>query len=276
MIDLHLHILPGVDDGPPNLREATAMLDWMAGVGYSQLVATPHLMEPLSPVYAEVVTSTFRQVAPLAHERGIVLHTGFEHMVAKDLPQRLAAGEPSTLAGSRAVLMEVPFVGWDYSADRVLYDLQKQGFRPILAHPERYIEALARPELVQALAERGVILQLTLAALAGTYGSPVRDLARRLLSWSLDSSLPFLLATDAHSSGRRLTDSLAGRQWIERNVGNGRQVLEWAGHAIPAALIEDQPVPTFDEWVRANPLAASTRPTARKGFLRSLNPLSRS
>jgi len=252
------------------------MLDWMASVGYSQLVATPHLMEPLNSVYAGVVNATFRQVAPLASQRGIVLHTGFEHMVAKNLPQRLATGEASTLAGSRAVLMEVPFIGWDYSADRVLYDLQSQGFRPILAHPERYIEALARPELVQALAERGVILQLTLAAIAGTYGSPVRDLARRLLVWSLETNLPFLLATDAHSTGRRLTDSLAGRKWIERNVGNGRQVLEWAGHGIPAALIEDQPLPSFDDWVRLNPPGNPPRPAARKGFLRSLNPLSRS
>jgi protein-tyrosine phosphatase len=276
MIDLHLHILPGVDDGPPNLREATAMLDWMASVGYSQLVATPHLMEPLNPVYADLVNATFHQVAPLASERGIVLHTGFEHMVAKDLPQRLAAGEASTLAGSRAVLMEVPFVGWDYSADRVLFELQNEGFRPILAHPERYVEAQARPELVQALAERGVVLQLTLAAIAGTYGSPVRDLARRLLAWSLDAGLPFLLSTDAHSTGRRLTDSLAGRQWIERNVGSGRQVLEWAGHAIPAALIEDQPLPTFSDWAVARSQDSPPLPTARKGFLRSLNPLSRS
>ncbi len=276
MIDLHLHILPGVDDGPPNLGETIAMLDWMARSGYTRLVATPHLMEPLRPAYADLVAATFNEVAPLAQERGIELLLGYEHMVAKDLAHRLLAGEASTLAGSRAVLIEFPFVGWDYNADRVVFEVQNQGLRPILAHPERYVEVIARPELVQALAERGVVMQLTLAAIAGTYGAPTRDLARRLLTWTLGSGLPFILATDAHSSGRRLTDSLAGRQWIERNVPNGRRVLIWAGEIIPSALVDDNPLPPFDDWMRANPDENRAPQSGRKGVFRSLNPLSRS
>ncbi|HYI25701.1 MAG TPA: CpsB/CapC family capsule biosynthesis tyrosine phosphatase [Thermomicrobiales bacterium] len=275
MIDLHLHILPGVDDGPRTLREAIAMLDWFAAAGYTRLVATPHLMEPLSREYAEAVRASFDQVEEQATERGLTLDAGYEHMVANDLPARLTAGETSTLAGSKAILIEFPFAGWDYSADRVLFDVQQRGFRAVLAHPERYVEAHTRPDLVEALAERGVVFQITLAAIAGTYGPEVRSMAGKLLTWCVTSELPFVLATDAHSMGRRLTDSLAGRAWIERNIAEGESVLTWAGSVVPESIISDQPIPSLREWIDQNP-APRNQPTGWWRRIPARNPLVRS
>jgi protein-tyrosine phosphatase len=251
------------------------MLQHLARLGFTRVVATPHLMEPLGFDYQVRVQAALERLRPIASEFGIELELGYEHMVDPGLAGRLSRGEPSTLAGSMAVLVELPLLGWNYEADRHLFDLEQSGYRPILAHPERYVEVHRRPELVMALAARGVVLQITIASLAGVYGRETRNSARNLIDLAIESDAHVVLATDAHSLGRRLTDVPAGLAWIERRHRHGAAIVRWATSGVPSALLANEPVPGFEEWRTSQPDHHDFVGNARWFSFRSLNPLSR-
>lgn len=249
MIDLHLHVLPGIDDGSDSSGTSRAMLARLAGMGVSQAIATPHLMMPLQAPYQQLVEATYEELGPVARDLGIDLHLGYEHMLDPGLARRLESGEPTTLAGSRAVLVELPFIGWPQHVESSLFALQIAGYVPVLAHPERYLEVHKTPELVIAAGERGAVLQLTSGSFVGVYGKSVERSARRLLEQAIEHDVRVVLASDAHSDGERLARVPAGWAWIGANLANGRAIVEWASAVVPAHLLADIPVPPFNAWL---------------------------
>ncbi len=249
MIDLHLHLLPGIDDGSQTMDETRAMLKSYATMGFTRLVATPHLMEPLTPDYYRQALRLLVKVRPVAAEFGIQVDLGFEHLLESDTAARLQDGEPSTLANTRAVLVELPFVGWPQHTGTALFNLRSAGYRPVLAHPERYIDAQKNPDLVLDAALQGAVIQITTGSLAGLYGKESARLAQSLLRDSIDRGFPVLFATDAHSNGSRLTSVPSGMEWVERNIPMGKLVNEWAASAVPFALLADDAPPGFGAWL---------------------------
>lgn len=237
MIDLHLHILPGIDDGAATLAEATTMAAQAADLGYTVIAATPHLMQPLTEEYEAAVAAAHRSVRAVVTGMGLELVQGFEVMLTSDVPGRLAAGEPITLGQSRAILVELPFVGWPMHADTTLFSLQTAGFRPVLAHPERYSALQDDPSRAHALVDRGVILQVTVGTLTGEFGRSAQRVAERWLS----AGQVGLVATDAHSSGTRMRAIENGLDALEKLVGaDERHRLTTLS---PAALLADEPLP---------------------------------
>jgi protein-tyrosine phosphatase len=237
VLDLHLHILADVDDGPTDRDESEAMLRLAASLGYTELVATPHLKDPLTSPYAERVAEERAWLTSVADDLGITLRPGFEIRLAPDTARQLEAGDPITLAGSRTALVELPFAGWPVFTDQALFDIMTAGFRPLLAHPERYAAALDNPGLIYALYERGVLLQLTTGSLAGLFGKRSREVAEQFLT----DGIVDVLASDAHSAGRRFVSVAEGIARAGELVGEER-VAQLTG-ANPAALLADQPLP---------------------------------
>jgi protein-tyrosine phosphatase len=218
MIDLHSHVLPEIDDGAESLAQAEAMLDAWQERGFTDVAATPHLKGSLAPEYQQRVDATRVELVRIAAARGIALHRGFEVMLTPDVPERLAHGEPITLDGERAILVEVPFQQWPLHTESTLFSLQTAGYLPILAHPERYTEVQRRPELAVQLAERGVILQVTFGSLAGIFGREVRHTAEALV----EANAAGIMATDAHNAGRRLKSVDDGLARLTSLVGPDR------------------------------------------------------
>jgi tyrosine-protein phosphatase YwqE len=277
MIDLHLHLLPDVDDGPSSMEGTRDMLVAMSAMGFQHLVTTPHLMQPLTPEYRNTVEQALNPVRELAKQYGVRVDLGYEHMFQADMVKRLKAGEPSTIAGTSSVLVELPFISWPQWAGSILFELRTAGYRPILAHPERYTEAQADPELALAAGERGITLQLSSGSFDGVYGKSANKLARHILNSALVRDIPLIMATDAHSNGQRLSRVPASLDWIRRNVANGTQVIEWATVINPMLILNDEPAVGFQRWhrsvstwtsVSANAPVAVTEPTPRKSALR--------
>ncbi len=238
MLDIHNHILPGVDDGAASLDISIAMLDAALGIGVRTIVATPHLTDTLSDGYAATIGAAFDQLEPHARARGIALERGFEIRLSPDLPQRLRAGEPITLAGSRAVLVDLPFVDdWPLYADETLFAIQASGFQPVLAHPERYPRIQKHPELAREIAARGVTLQVNIASLTGIFGRHAKKAAEALLR----SGAVHLVATDAHSAGHRMAATPAGLARLRELVGEEGVRKLTTEH--PAALLNGDPLP---------------------------------
>ena len=198
-VDLHCHLLPGVDDGPGSLEEALDLARALAGQGFNQAVATPHYIEDYSRDYREQVKDSFSRLKKALEEEGIplALHLGGELMVLPALMGLARAGELPTLGGTRYVLLELPLhQPPPLYTEEVFFTLRALNYHPILAHPER-VEAY-RQDMGKLfdLVESGVLLQVNLGSLAGLYGTSVKKLARGIVRKGLAS----FLATDCHDA----------------------------------------------------------------------------
>lgn len=236
-VDLHLHLLPNVDDGPSRADESEAMLRFFAQMGVRRLAATPHLHGPLDEATRARVELGLKTVVPKAAELGISVTPGFEVLLTPDVPRRLADGEPIGLAGTNAVLVELPFEFWPENSGELLFEIQTVEFQPILAHPERYVAAQQDPKRVLELGERGVVMQVTYASLAGVNGRSVRTLAEQIIR----ECPRVILATDAHGNGTRLRAFDAGLARAIETAGATRAAQMAAAN--PVSILSNQPFP---------------------------------
>ena len=253
MIDIHLHILPQIDDGARDLSVSGAMLQEARQQGYTQLVATPHLVERLSEDYYARVQAAVATLKPIAARLGIELLAGFEVVLTPDLPKRLHWGEPVTLGNSMALLVELPVTVWPTYTEAILFELQTAGYRPVLAHPERYDTLQRDPTRALRLAEQGVVLQVTTSAIAGLFGKAMQKLVER---WLVAGAI-HVVASDAHSRGRRMTEVPAAINRLERLVGP-RETRRLTTDA-PLALLNDTaiPLPNLDQAKQSTGLLSS-------------------
>jgi protein-tyrosine phosphatase len=245
MIDLHSHVLPGIDDGAASWVEADAMLRRWRALGFTMVMATPHLKQALDQQYLDRIDQAYAEVAELAAPLGIEVQRGFENLLSPDLPAHLQAGAPLTLGQSRAILVELPFQQWPHHADHTLFALQTAGYQPILAHPERYAEVQRNPTVAVRLAERGIALQINVGSLTGLYGRSAKRVAETLLKRNAVA----LVASDAHGAGATFDHLEQGLQRLDALAGvDGRTLVTERPKALldPGSRIA-LPIPTTEE-----------------------------
>lgn len=235
VIDLHLHILAGIDDGAQDRTESINMLRLAASLGYRTLVATPHLHDPDLEDW-DAITEETDWLRFQAAEHGIDLRQGYEIRIHPNLAGWTSLPHPITLAGSKTLLVELPFVGWPTFTEQTVFDVQAQGFRVLLAHPERYEAVMNDPDVLIPLRERGVLMQLTTGSLAGLFGKRSKAVSEQLLrdGW-VD-----ILASDAHSAGRRFVSVAEGIAVAREIVGDAG--VEQLTVTNPAAILNDADV----------------------------------
>ena len=237
MIDAHIHLLPAIDDGAASLDVSVAMLRRARDLGFHTLVATPHLPGPLTDDDESRIEAALALVRTEAEPIGVTVLLGFEAALTPDLPDRLARGERSTVAGGAAVLVDLPFAGWPLHVDTTLFALQTAGYLPVLAHPERYAAVQDDPARAIQLAERGVVLQANIGSFAGIFGRRSQRAAEALLH----AGAIHLVATDAHSASARYVAVPDGLARLRAAVGDAglRRLLEEA----PRAILGGSPLP---------------------------------
>lgn len=201
MIDIHTHLLPGVDDGSPSLDVSIPILQRFADEGVEVLVCTPHLdAGRVARAPHDEYEAIFRELTAHA-PREITLLRGWEIMI--DIPEVDLSDRRLGLGGSIAVLVEFPRMNVPAAAARELMRLRHSGILPVLAHPERYWGCT--PDMVRAWRDAGAAIQMDASMLLG--GPTASKLARTLLA----DGLVDCIASDNHGDRR----SLAGaRQWL--------------------------------------------------------------
>ncbi len=239
VIDLHNHLLPGVDDGSTSPDMSRRMLARSAQLGYRTIVATPHLRDRLLDDQRTMIESRLADIRPDAATHGVTVVGGYEVFLTPDLPTRLEQGEPSMIAGTRSILVELPFVGWPTYTESTIFALQTAGYRPILAHPERYQAVQHDPALAIALARRGALLQLTLGSLIGS-SRRIQKVSEQLLT----AGAITLVASDAHGDDHRLAAVPDALQRLEHLVG--REHLDQIVRINPEAVLNDGPIVTSE------------------------------
>jgi protein-tyrosine phosphatase len=182
VIDLHCHILPGLDDGPEDLDEALALARATVDRGIDEVVATPHVSSRYPNRAAGIGSAVARLRAELDREQiPLKVHAGAE--IALDQLAELSNIELArlTLGGGPFLLLESPLESSAGDAAPSIRQARQRGFRVVLAHPERSPQFLKDPATAAALAAEGVLLSITAGALAGRFGRPAQSLSEQLV-----------------------------------------------------------------------------------------------
>jgi protein-tyrosine phosphatase len=203
MIDIHSHILPGLDDGAASMEEAVAMARFALAGGIRCMVATPHVKKGKYDNDREKIVDAMASLRKVLLKKEIRLFVmpGAEYSLEPDLPQRFSRGELLTINNKgRHLLVELPaeFVP-DYTAT-VLYDLQLQGVTPIIVHPERNAVFTRDHSRFYELVARGALAQITAGSLGGLFGRTSDAAARAFL----EQGCAHFIASDAHASTGRI------------------------------------------------------------------------
>ncbi|MDR3586000.1 MAG: histidinol-phosphatase [Desulfosporosinus sp.] len=202
MIDIHSHILPGVDDGSKSMAETIEIVRQLQEAGFKTIIATPHVLEGkdyLRSADIRAITDQVRfQVA--AAEIQVKILPGAENYIFPDMAKWARDGKLMTLGDAgKYLLVELPLLEIPHYTDQVFFELQVLGLTPVLAHPERYKGLVEEPERVLDWAKKGILLQLDLRSLSGKYGPQAKGLAKRLLG----SDLIHFMGSDAHRVSQR-------------------------------------------------------------------------
>lgn len=254
MIDLHAHILPGLDDGAADLDEALAMADLALADGITTVVATPHhdAAEPDLPALALAGWTAFRR-ALLARGLALDVLLGFELLLTPALAALGARARDLGLNASRYLLVELPPGPVPPYLLDTIFRLQGHGLRPILAHAERY-PAVA--DLAADLVGRGLLLQINGDSLLGTHGREVRRRTERLVA----AGQAHFLCSDTHSPRRRAPRLAEAAAAASRLVGPA--AADALVHANPAAVLADIDLPPMPPIRRRFARFAFRRPAA--------------
>jgi protein-tyrosine phosphatase len=200
-VDIHCHLLPGLDDGASDRGEALAMAEMAVADGIGTIVATPHQLGNHAKNSGDAIRAAVVDFQRLLTEKRLPLRVlpGADVRIEPDLPQRIRTGQVVTLGDCRRhVLLELPHDVY-LPLDRLLAELAAARLVGILSHPERNRGILNQPSVLRPLVERGCLLQVTAGSLTGTFGSQVRKLAISLV----EQGLVHIVATDAHSTNSR-------------------------------------------------------------------------
>lgn len=213
MIDLHAHVLPGLDDGPASLGESLQLLKRMQEQGVKMVVAAAHALDGRYNASKEAVLRATEQVnlALQAADLTIGVVPSMELYLTFDVLRMVKSGQVLGLGGSRYLVVELPHREFPTYTERALFELMISGYRPILNHPERNFAIQRRPGLMEGLAEKGVLAMVTAASLLGRFGPEAKRLGERFLA----DEVADLVVSDAHDlSGRAplLPEGLAAAQ----------------------------------------------------------------
>lgn len=217
MVDIHCHILPGLDDGAADPEEALLMARMARGGGTRRIIATPHYGEREDGLTPADIRWEAQRLQRHLRENGVELEVlpGMEVLCGPGLPEMLEKGDYLTLAGSRYLLTEFYF---DESPDYMNAMLSRVAGRdlvPIVAHPERYDAVQEDPVLVERWIELGYGIQVNAGSLLGRLGRSARSAG----NWLIHNGLVHIVASDGHDLDMRVPSLRAAREYLEDRIG---------------------------------------------------------
>lgn len=220
MIDIHCHLLPGIDDGPPTLEAALALAQALLADGVTEVVCTPHVFPGRYENWRSSILDEHAAFAACLQENGIPLklHCGGEVRLTPEVLELLARRELpfiGEVGGYRTMLLEMPDGQVPLGALNFVRHLMRHQVRPIVVHPERNRGVMEKPERLRPLVEEGCYVQLTAGSLVGAFGERAQATAYDLI----DNGWVHAVASDAHNLGGRRPRMRDAAQWLAQHHG---------------------------------------------------------
>jgi tyrosine-protein phosphatase YwqE len=182
-VDMHSHLLPGIDDGSPDIETSLRLIRSMMELGYTKFITTPHIMWDMYKNTSEIILEKLEIVRAAAKAEGlnIEINAAAEYFLDDYVAGLVKRNEPLLTISGNMVLVEFSLAHPSMSLKDILFDLQMQGYQPVIAHPERYIYLEHNKEFYEELKDIGCLFQLNLLSLGGYYGKSVNELAQYLI-----------------------------------------------------------------------------------------------
>lgn len=237
MIDFHAHILPNIDDGSASMEESINLIKEAEQAGFTGIISTSHYLQNY---YESDEEERRRILAELANQVKVAdaeaeipkLYLGSEIYISTDIVELLEEGKASTINGTNYVLFELPMNSKPLFAKEVVYKLIENGYKPIIAHPERYSYVKEDIEFVRELKSMGALFQSNYGSVIGMYGGSAKKTLKKLLKEDLIS----FIGSDVHAVGqiypkvpkilRKLEKWISPEKLQELTTLNAEKVLE--------------------------------------------------
>jgi len=218
--DMHSHLIPGIDDGAQTIEDSLQLIKELHQLGYKKLITTPHIMSDRYKNTPEIILESLKKVREAVKNEGIPieLQAAAEYYLDFDFEAKIEGGELLTF-GDNYVLFEVSFINPPQNLDQIVFKLQTSGYKPVLAHVERYPYWYNDELVYQKLKDAGVLLQLNIASLAGYYSPQTKIVAERLI----DNDMIDLLGTDCHNMHYiKLLNGCLTKKHLRKVLASGR------------------------------------------------------
>ncbi len=181
--DIHSHLLPGIDDGSPDLATSIELIKGLSEYGFKKIITTPHILWEMYPNTSEIIIAGSAEVREKLQENNISVEfsAAAEYFLDEHFEQELKAKMPLLALKDNLVLVEFSMVTAPFDLKDLLFEMQMQNYQPLIAHPERYIYLRNKKTFFDELKESGYMFQLNLLSLTGHYGTSVQELAEYLV-----------------------------------------------------------------------------------------------
>ncbi len=196
-VDMHSHLVPGIDDGSKSLEESLELIRGLKELGYKKLITTPHIMADKYRNTPEIIYAGLEELraAVKAQNIEVEIDAAAEYLVDDRFMEKAESGKLLTV-GKNFILVELSYFTEPPNLNSVFFELQLKGYRVILAHPERYLYWHNKPKKYHDLYDRGIYLQLNINSLTGWYSKESMKIAHYLI----DNKLIKFLGSDTHNS----------------------------------------------------------------------------
>jgi len=196
-VDMHSHLIPGIDDGVRTPEEALEVILEFKKLGYTKLITTPHVM---SDTYRNTSAGIHQGLATLRRfleeqQVNITIEAAAEYYLDESFTRMLQANEPLLTFGKNYLLFETNFLNEPLDLKDFVFMAASRGYKPVLAHPERYIYLQNNPAKIEDLVNRGVLMQVNIASITGYYSKAALTTAQRII----DQKMIHFLGSDCHS-----------------------------------------------------------------------------
>ena len=197
LVDVHSHLIPGIDDGSSSMEESLELISTMSELGYQKIITTPHVMNDFYPNTTEDIRNRLRRLRTHVDAAGIdmEIEAAAEYYLDEHFMQMLENKEEMLTFGDNYLLFETSFLNEPAYLHEGIFQIISNGMKPVMAHPERYVFVQNRPEMLQDLIDRGLLLQINTISLSGYYSKAAKKLAELLI----DERVVSFLGTDCHN-----------------------------------------------------------------------------
>jgi protein-tyrosine phosphatase len=197
--DMHSHLLPGIDDGAEDMENSLELIRGMRQLGYKKLITTPHVLWDMYKNTHEIILDKLALVRDAVKNEGIdvEIHAAAEYFLDEHVEELLRNKIPLLTIKDNMVLTEFSMAFPSMNIKETLFEMEMQGYQPIIAHPERYTYLERNKDFYRELKDIGCLFQLNILSLSGHYGRSVTELSHYLLK----NNYYNLLGTDLHHSG---------------------------------------------------------------------------
>ncbi|MEM8939759.1 MAG: CpsB/CapC family capsule biosynthesis tyrosine phosphatase [Bacteroidota bacterium] len=200
LVDIHSHLIPGIDDGAPTIDSSLEMIALLQNAGFKKLITTPHI-HPKYPNKEDKIIDGLADLRSAISKKkidGIEIGAAAEYYITECFINQLESGKKLLSFGDKYILIECSFSVKPFFFESVIYKLKEHGYKPILAHPERYRFLEGKIEWLRELKTTGLLFQVTLSSLVGYYGEGPQKIGFELIK----NGMVNFLATDLHRASQ--------------------------------------------------------------------------